>query len=67
MVLLSAVPIPWAVLGMEQQIWTEGAVIWFAILAAQLGLCAVFVVLHHRKLAEMAPSAHPVPAQAQAA
>jgi hypothetical protein len=65
--LLSAVPIPWVVLGMQQQTWIDGGVVWFAILAAQLGLCAVFVMLHYRKLAEMAPSSQPVPARAEAA
>jgi hypothetical protein len=65
--LLSALPIPWAVLGLEQQSWTEGGALWFAILVAQLGLCAVFVMLHYRKLAEMAPSAQPAPARAEAA
>ena len=67
MFLLSSVPIPWVVLGMEQETWTGGGVLWFAILAAQLGLCAVFVMLHYRKLVEMAPSAQPAPAQPEAA
>jgi len=67
MFLLSSVPIPWAVLGMDQQAWTEGGVLWFTILAAQLGLCAVFVMLHRRQLAEMAPSAPSAPAEAEAA
>jgi len=67
MILLSAVPIPWVVLGMEPETWTGGGVLWFAILAAQLGLCALFVMLHRRQLAEMAPSAQPAPAQVEAA
>jgi len=67
MSLVAAVPIPWVVMGMEQPSWTEGGVLWFAVLAAQLGLCAVFVMLHRRKLAEMAPSTRPAPAQVQAA